>query len=116
MVIEDNETIRTAVKQIIEDEGYSTEAAVNGEDALAILEATTVLPSLILLDINMPVMDGVRFRLAQIEHARLCKIPVVIVTAEGQVLERARQIKAQGWIRKPIEINELLEAIQKFCA
>jgi two-component system, chemotaxis family, chemotaxis protein CheY len=115
MVIEDNDSIRSAVRQIIEDEGYRAQTATNGEDALALLEAAATLPSLILLDMNMPIMDGWGFKAVQGTHAKFRHIPIIVVTADGNAREKALMINASGWIRKPIEVDDLLKAIQKVC-
>lgn len=115
MVIEDNDFIRVAVQQIIEDEGYRTEVATNGREALELLERQIQLPALILLDLNMPIMDGWHFRSLQKENLRLQSIPVVVFTADGNASEKAEKIKAQGWLRKPIEVDDLLKILHKYC-
>jgi CheY-like chemotaxis protein len=68
--------------QVFVVENYLVSRAVNGQKALDLLHSMKELPSLILLDITMPVMDGIEFRQEQKRDPRLAKIPVIVMTVD----------------------------------
>ena len=115
LVIEDDADILHAVVQVLEDEGYAVRAAENGRVALATLrEPGARPPCVILLDLMMPVMDGWAFRAEQLRDPALARIPVIILTADGNAAEKAVLMNGAGALRKPVELLTLLEAIQPF--
>ena len=109
LVVDDDADCRDVLCQVLEDEGYRVEGAANGEDALLSLREGA-RPCLILLDLRMPVMDGVAFRQVQRRDPDLADIPVVIMTALGDpALEGERVLK------KPIDLNALLATLREVC-
>jgi len=72
-------------------------------------------PDLILLDMMMPVMDGWKFREEQRKLPALASIPVVTVTADGDARGKAASIQAAGHIAKPVEIDSLLDEVERIC-
>jgi len=95
-------------------EGYNLLEAVNASQALEILENTQ--PDLILMDINMPDMDGYSLT-AQIKGTpKLQSIPIVALTANVMRGDRERSLEAgcDGYIQKPIDIDILSEQIERF--
>ncbi len=70
-------------------------------------------PSLILLDLMMPVMDGEQFRAQQLRDPTLASIPVVVVSAHASAEERAARLGAAGCVKKPFEIEDLLEQVRR---
>lgn len=116
LVVDDETPIRTVVVEILEDEGYEATGVQNGADALRYLQHTSVLPSLILLDLNMPVMSGWDFRLAQLNDARLAGIPVVAFSAGQTVQRQAQNMRAAAYLAKPVEYTELVGTIARVCA
>lgn len=88
--------------------------AENGE--VAVQMATRLQPDIILLDLMMPVMDGWQFRRAQQSDPMLAPIPVVVVSADASVQQRAAAIDAAGYLRKPIQLDTLLGTVARFCA
>jgi CheY-like chemotaxis protein len=115
LVIEDDADILRAVVQVLEDEGYAVRAAENGRVALAVLrEPGARPPCVILLDLMMPVMDGWAFRAEQLRDPALAAIPVIVLTADGNAVEKAQLMNGAGALRKPVELLTLLEAIQPF--
>ncbi len=116
LIVDDDDDIRETITIVLEDEGYSVASAANGEEALAYLRAgTTSLPQLILLDLMMPVMDGIEFRAEQQKDPRLAAIPVVVITASGNATARAKTMRANAMIQKPIALDTLLATIE-MCA
>jgi CheY-like chemotaxis protein len=107
LLIEDDPATRGAMKMVLEWEGYRVECAANGREALGRL-MTGERPDVILLDLNMPVMDGRQFREEVYRDPDLATIPIVTVSAA----QDADAVEAAGIVRKPFEPAELLEAIR----
>ena len=116
LVVEDDVDIRDALVGILRDEGYLASAAGNGVEALDHLRSSAPRPALILLDLMMPVMNGWQFRTAQSNDAALSAIPVVVISADASVKQKAESIGAQGYLKKPIELDALLDVVAKYCA
>jgi CheY-like chemotaxis protein len=108
LVVEDDPFIRDLMAMALEDEGHQVIGAPNGVDALEILEERT--PDLILLDLNMPVMDGVAF--ARALRARQRDVPLVLVSARPDLPEVARSLGAAGALPKPFGRAELIEVVE----
>lgn len=111
LVVEDDEDIRTTMVQIIESEGYRTESAVNGHEALELLRRIEK-PCLVLLDMMMPIMNGREFLDAIMKDSVLAPIPVLIVSA---IADRTSTNGAVGFLKKPIEIGMVLEMVDRYC-
>jgi CheY-like chemotaxis protein len=115
LVVEDDGAIRQTVAELLEEEGYEVECAVNGADALARLERADV-PALILLDLTMPVMDGWSFRETQRRDPRLAAIPTVVVTASLSPDPRAATALApDGYLPKPFDVDRLMDTVHRYC-
>jgi CheY-like chemotaxis protein len=112
-IIEDDLDTRDMLAKFLELEGYHVELAANGRQALDLL-ASGAEASVIVLDLMMPVMDGWEFRRRQIEDARLRNIPTIVVSAAGR--ERLAQISADAYLSKPVDMDELLERVSRFCS
>jgi CheY-like chemotaxis protein len=116
MVVEDDEQVREFLVYALELEGYRVVVARNGREAIDRLH-TNRDPSLmlILLDLMMPVMDGWQFRTLQRGEATLAAIPVVVVSAAGWLPERVALLGANGYLEKPIDLDQLLAAVHRHC-
>lgn len=113
LVVDDDDSIRWLVTEILEDVGYQVVSARNGREALSFLRDVDELPSLILLDLMMPVMDGAQFRSAQLRDPLLHHIPVIVLSA-GKCATQAEALKADGFIPKPFDVSRLVEAVLKY--
>ncbi|WP_394849490.1 response regulator [Pendulispora brunnea] len=111
--MDDDVDIRETISMILEDEGYTVACASNGREALDYLREHRA-PNLILLDLMMPVMDGVEFCNRQRQDPRLANIPVVIVTASGQAKEQSAALNAKAFIYKPLALDTLLEKVEQW--
>jgi CheY-like chemotaxis protein len=114
LVVEDDFDIREALIQILDAEGYPVAGASNGQEALQYLRANEH-PRLILLDLMMPIMDGWQFRVEQQRDPTLSSIPVVVISADASVQQKAASIDAAGFLKKPIDLDILLDTIRR-CA
>jgi CheY-like chemotaxis protein len=115
LIVEDNEKNLKLVRDLLQVKGYQTLEAGTAERGLALARSHT--PHLILMDIQLPGMDGVT-ALRQLRADPLtAKIPVIALTAfamkEDQ--ERLRVAGFDSYLTKPIQIRELLDAVGKFC-
>ena len=110
-VIEDDEDIRNSIKDILLFEGYQVQTAGNGMEGLGLL-CNDAPPCLILLDLMMPVMNGWDFISACRESTSLVNIPIVVVTAAGDV---RKLMGTRGVVRKPIDVERLLKIVEAYC-
>jgi CheY-like chemotaxis protein len=114
LIVEDDADIARNLRDLLEGEGHIVTWAGNGAVALEQLRGSSELPSLILLDLMMPVMDGYEFRIEQEGDPRIAWIPVILMTADGDIQAKKYQIGAQMHISKPLEIDAILEAVRRF--
>jgi CheY-like chemotaxis protein len=115
LIVEDAEEIRSSMAELLASEGYEVDSAANGLEALQKLTSSSTLPGLILLDLMMPEMDGYQFRAEQQRDERLAKIPVLLMTAGGDVQAKARELGVGGHLKKPFtDIDSLLKTIGAF--
>ena len=112
LVVEDEEESRYALMQILELEGFSTAGASNGAEAMDYLR-TSERPCLIVLDLNMPVVNGRQLRAALRQVEALATIPVVIVSAQEGFA--AQDLGAVGAFRKPLDVDALVKVIIDNC-
>ena len=112
-IIEDDSEFRNMLRELLEEEQYRVVAVANGAEALEKLRGDTV-PNVILLDVSMPVMDGFDFLRFRNDDPQLSQVPVVLVT-NAKPHERPT-IGVNDVVRKPIDIDEILFAIKRYCA
>jgi len=112
LVIEDDESMRSALKRILESDGYVAKLAADATELAAVLDDSSVV-DLILLDIGLPWING--FELAQMlkEHRDLKKIPLVFVSGNSteEEMKQAFDIGASDFIKKPFDIDKLKKTI-----
>jgi CheY-like chemotaxis protein len=109
LVVEDDPSILDMVLQILRAEGYPVVGAKNGVEGLVQVDHRA--PSLILLDMRMPRMDGWEFAAAL--RARGVASPVVVMTAADNARRWAEEVGADGYVMKPFEFLELLASVEK---
>ena len=101
LVVEDDPDVAEAMLDVLMEDGYQVAHATNGREALDLLH-TEPEPALILLDLMMPEMDGAQFRDAQLRDPRLAHIPVVILSADRKLAEKARALGIENFVSKPL--------------
>lgn len=107
IVDDDDAESREVLSELLTKEGYTVVCAENGRDALDYLSRS--IPSLIILDLMMPIMSGWEFRERQRADPRLNSLPVVVTSASGL----APEIDADALIPKPIDFALLMSAVRK---
>jgi len=114
LIVDDDSDVRSALSELLEEEGFSVAGVPSGREALALLRGGGVHPAVILLDLMMPGMDGWDFRSEQLRDPKLAAVPVVIVSASGFSRESiGMQFRPAAYVAKPIERNELLDVIRE---
>src|SRR5689334_1726384 len=108
LVVDDDADFRTGLRTALEMKGYQVEEAANGEEAL--LKLLEKPPLLVLLDLQMPVMNGREMLQRMRSTPELKDVPVVIISGFGFEWE-AELMGAQGYIGKPFEPEELQKTI-----
>ena len=109
LVVDDDPNILDVVSELLDMEGYRVATANNGAEALLFVEKQE--PSLVLLDMRMPVLDGWGF--AKELKARGVTLPILVMTAAQNARIWAEEIGAQGFVAKPFEVPALLDAVEK---
>ncbi len=112
--IEDTFENRILIRRILQAEGYTMLEAENASDALEILKTAT--PDLILMDINMPDMDGYMLTAQLKAIPKLRDVPVIAITANVLRGDRERTLAAgcDGYIQKPIDVDALPQQISRY--
>jgi two-component system chemotaxis response regulator CheY len=114
LVVDDSETIRLEVGRNLGQAGFSVLEARDGAEGLHVASTHLDL-SLIVLDVNMPVMNGLDMLDRLKREAKTQPIPVLLLTTEAQdtLIDRAKKAGAKGWLIKPVKSEILLMAAKK---
>jgi len=114
LYVEDNSDNRNLVNRVLHAEGYSIIEAINAKQAIEKLQSNQV--NLILMDINMPDMDGYTLTAKIKWMEKYAKIPIIAVTANVMRGDREKSLEAgcDGYIQKPIDIDILPQQIERF--
>jgi two-component system chemotaxis response regulator CheY len=109
LIVDDDPTILATVSEALDLEGFAVVTATNGQEALAVVDRSR--PSLVLLDMRMPVLDGWGFMRAI--HERGLNLTVVVMTAAADARRWGREIGAQAVLAKPFDLDELVGAVER---
>lgn len=113
LLVEDDRDIRLTIADILGDEGYRVATADSGSEALAVIETCT--PRLILLDLMMPGMNGWEFQARLQATPAWRNIPVILLSGGRDLAHHATASKATGYLEKPINLQQLLDTVDKYC-
>ncbi len=116
LVVDDSRLLRSAIKKVVKLAGISEDhifEAGNGQEALLVLETAWI--DLVLLDLNMPVMDGEQFAIELRKKPELNDVAVVVVSTESnkERLDRMFELGAVETLHKPFEPEDLCHLIEK---
>lgn len=109
LVVDDEPSIRDAISEILQLDGYSVVTASNGAEALRIVDQGP--PSLVLLDMRMPVLNGWDF--ARVLKERQVTLPIVVITAATDARAWAEEINAVDFLAKPFDLVDLLSTVER---
>jgi len=116
LVVEDNDKNLKLLRDVLQASGYSTSEATTGEQAVEL--ALVHEPAVVLMDVQLPGIDGVE-ALGQLrQDVRTSSIPVLAVTAQAMSGDGDRFLDAgfDGYLPKPVDITELLQAVREHCS
>jgi DNA-binding response OmpR family regulator len=111
LVIEDDDDVTRCIGQILKEEGFVVHAFGHADVALTWMKANP-LPTLIILDLGLPGMDGAAFRVRQRRDPRLAVVPVIIISARIDIAAEAQRLHAADFVQKPFSLEELLHVVQ----
>ena len=117
LIVDDSATIRSSVEYVLSQAGYDVMAARDGLDGIDKLEAIAKAGdsvSMIISDINMPGMDGIKFT-ETVKKGAFSRVPVLILTTESQESKKlkGKAAGAAGWLVKPFQPEQLLAVVKK---
>ncbi len=112
LVVDDDQSVREVIAAVLREEGFPVATATNGREALD--QIAEQRPSVVLLDLQMPVMSG--WEVLSELRAGQCTVPIVFMSAGYRVKTEAERHHADGYIAKPFDLNELLRIVGRFAS
>ena len=111
LIVDDDPSIGGLLFELLRNRGFEAQIATDGQKALEALHEMKPLPSVILLDLVMPVMNGWQFRRAQLQEPELASVPVIVLSATVTFESDISELRADGFLRKPVAIERLFDMI-----
>jgi CheY-like chemotaxis protein len=112
LIVDDDEDIRDVIALILQTRGYRTVAACDGQDALDHLQRNGP-PSLVLLDLMMPRLNGEGFAAEMRSRPETRDVPIVVLSGDTAGPKTAAAMRATGYLAKPVELATLLATIER---
>lgn len=112
LVVDDDADVRHTIAELLTNAGYDALTAVDGAEALERLRSASA--QLIILDLMMPRMDGIEFRLRQRQDPTLAAIPTVLITAHEPPRDGVIPLEPAACVRKPFDVGTLLAVVRRF--
>lgn len=112
LIVDDDSATRDIERQILADNGFRVVEARDGSEALRAIDVEP--PALIILDVQMPGIDGPTF--ARELRTRLRRVPLVILTGVPDPKREADRCNAEAFLRKPFDADELVRIVRKFAS
>jgi two-component system cell cycle response regulator DivK len=115
LIVEDNEKNMKLFRDVLQATGYSTLEATTGEEAIEL--SLSQAPALVLMDVQLPGIDGVEALERLRQNERTASIPVLALTAQAMSGDRERFLEAgfDGYLAKPVDVGALVEAVREHC-
>ena len=114
LVVEDDESLREALLEVLGDEGHEVRAAAHGSEALQALEAAGEWePEVLVLDLMMPVMDAFEFREHQRQRAVAPEARLLVLSAARDLGGAADRLAADAYLAKPFRLDEMLATVDR---
>jgi two-component system OmpR family response regulator len=112
LIVDDDPAIRGLMAEALRSEGYAVDMAAHGAEALDAMRARR--PATVLLDLMMPVMDGFTF-IEQCHREQLCvDVPIVVISAVQDALERVAELHVHATLAKPFDIEEVVRLVSLY--
>ena len=115
LIVEDNEKNMKLFRDVLQATGYSTLEATTGEEAIEL--SLSQAPALVLMDVQLPGIDGVEALERLRQNERTASIPVLALTAQAMSGDRERFLEAgfDGYLAKHVDVGELIETVREHC-
>jgi len=120
LIVEDDPETREMLASLLATEGFHPVAAEDGLEALHLLRTVRRrapdVPCLVLLDLRMPRLSGGEFRRAQLGDPTVASVPVAVMSGATDAEQRAQALGAVATVTKPIDVDNLLDIVRRYCA
>lgn len=120
LIVEDDPDVRDMLATLLSMEGFYAIGAEDGLEALHLLRAVRhrapTVPCLVLLDLKMPRLGGSEFRRAQLGDPIVAAVPIAVMSGATDLEERAKDLGAVAAVPKPIDVENLLNVVRRYCA
>lgn len=112
LVVDDSWTVRHLLARVLGDAGYEVELALDGIDAWNRIQESP--PSLVVLDVNMPRMNGIEL-VEMIHESEYAGVPIMMLTTEGQpeLIRKAKRLGVSGWMTKPFKAEHMVATAKR---
>jgi CheY-like chemotaxis protein len=111
LIVEDEESIREVIRDVLEDRGFAVKVAQNGAEALRLLDS--VRPDVVVLDLLMPVMHGWDFMESYVEKTGGQAIPIVVVSVNPALPRSFNRFGVRQVVSKPFDVDVLIAAVEE---
>jgi CheY-like chemotaxis protein len=115
LVVDDDDLVRETMVELIQDYGCTATGAANGLQAIEVLLTSENRICLVFLDLAMPVMDGAAFREEQLKRAEIKDIPVVLMSAFGNLRNQSKQMQVEEYLQKPLSEAQIMDVVKRYC-
>jgi len=120
LIVEDDPDTREMLSTLLSIEGFHPVGAEDGLEALHLLRTVKHrapdVPCLVLLDLKMPRLGGHEFRRAQLGDPTVANVPVAVLSGADDIEQRAQALGAVASVAKPIDVEQLLNIVRRYCA
>ena len=113
LIVEDDADLQETMAELLQEQGFAVILASNGQEGLAKLREHAGVRA-ILLDVEMPVMNGAMFRGEQQEDPAIASVPLVVLTGRDDCVPLAKALAADAWIQKPFTPDALLRLVDRY--
>src|SRR5205809_7694945 len=120
LIVEDDAETREMLAALLATQGFHAVGAEDGLEALHLLRTVRhrapEVPCLVLLDLRMPRLSGGEFRRAQLGDPTVASVPVAVMSGATDAEQRAQALGAVATVTKPIDVDNLLDIVRRYCA
>lgn len=113
LIVEDDRDIREPMRELLQEEGYTVECAATGNEALKMLQSS-LAPGIILCDLMMPNMNGIEF-IGALREKKLQSVEKVVILSAANHAKTTADELGVGFLRKPIDLDDLLKMVHEYC-